>query len=146
MEIAEIKYVDRVEGQGGVTLKVPPDRLNQFRIAFVTIRVKKPAGKAITVAAADLTLHYNHGGSQEVAPCEGISTFSKNLDDERPLTIYRQSGPGWVKQTTSLRSTEATEVYFDALFHLIEPEIREVWLCVAQPTTERGFLTSGWQR
>jgi len=144
LEIAEIKFIDQVQGVDGNSLRVPTEQQDKFRLALVTIRIKKPAGKRLTVAAADFTLHYNHGSSQEVAPCEGISTFTRNLDDERGMKLFRGAGPGWVKQTTGLKATEASEIYMDAVFHLIEPEIREVWLCVAQPVTEKCFLTNGW--
>lgn len=144
MEIAEVKFVEAIQGQNGVVARVPQEKLDNFRIAVATIRVRKPAGKRLTLAAADLTLHYNHGNSHEVAPCEGISSFSRNADDERDIRINSPAGPGWIKQTTGVRATEATEVYFDAVFHLIERTICEMWLCVGQPTTERARITSGW--
>jgi len=146
MEIAEIRYVEEVRGVDGNVLRIAPEQRDRFRIALVTIRVTKPAGRRLTVAAADFTLHYNHGSAQEVAPCEGISSFSRELEGERNMKMPRMMGPGWIKQTTGLRATEATEVYFDAVFHLVEPEIREVWLCVAQPTRPQAFLTRGSMR
>jgi hypothetical protein len=144
MEIAEIKYVESVQGVDGNTLKMPAEQIDKFRLGVVTVRVEKPTGKRLAIAAADLTLHYNHGQSQEVSPCEGLSTFTRQPDEERPVKLFKGAGPGWIKQTTGLRATEASEIYFDAIFHLVEPDIREVWLCVGQPSTPKAFPTAGW--
>ena len=147
MEVAQIIFVDLVDGAGGTRLRVPDDQRDKFRIAVVTVRVKKPAGMRIEMAAADLTLHYYHGTEVEVAPCEGISAFATVLDIDRQVNLARMPGPGWVKMTTMPRSTQATEVYFDAVFDKVEPDTREVWLCVAQPTTLEPFLcpTPAWR-
>jgi hypothetical protein len=140
MEIKEINYLEQVEG-----LKVQADKRDKYRIALVTIQFTKPAGRAIEVAAADLTLHYTHGGEAEVAPCEGISSFNQTLSEDRAMKMFNQSGPGWIKQRTAVRATQATVVYMDAAFALIEPDISDVWLCVGQPVQIRTFKTPGWK-
>jgi hypothetical protein len=60
------------------------------------------------------------------------------------MKMFNTSGPGWVKQKTGVRSSQASVVYLDAVFHLIEPTISEVWLCVAQPSKPLPFKTKGW--
>ncbi len=144
MEIVEIRYVDSVPGVDGNSMRIPSEHSAKFRVAVVTVKVRKPIGKRLTLAAADLTLHYNHGASQEVAPCEGMSGFSRKIDDERGIKLFRGQGPGWIKQSTGIRLTDLSEVYFDAVFSLIEPQIREVWLYVAQPAMSKPFTTNGW--
>jgi len=145
LEIAEIKFVEFVSGEEGVSLRVSPEDRQKYRIGLVTIRVRKAPGKALTVAAADLTLHYRFGALDEVAPCEGISNFTRTIGEPREMRFFRGAGPGWVKQRTGSDVTAAREGYFDAVFHLIEPDIREVWLCVAQPTTASFYRTAGWR-
>lgn len=145
MEIVNIIFTDHVPGVTGNRMTVEGERLEKFRIAIVTVKVKKPAGKRLSVAAADLTLHYEAGSTLDVAPCEGLSTFSQVMDMDRPINLPSVAGPGWVKQTTGARCTQADEVYFDATFRGIEPEIGKVWLCVGQPTTTTPFISRGWK-
>jgi len=145
MEIVEIAYTDEVEGVDGNRMKLSEEKRKHFRLALVTVRVRKPAGMRLSVAAADFTIHYYHGGEPEVAPCEGISSFSQALDVDRPMKLPRTQGPGWVKQTTGARSTQAAEVYIDTVFAMVEPDTREVWICVGQPTTTQPFMSQGWK-
>lgn len=143
--IAGVLFVDEVQGVDGNRMKVPAKSADKFRYALVTIRIKKPAGAKLTIASADLTLHYYHGNEPEVAPCEGISTFSTSADSERPMKLPQMQGPGWLKQTTGARAAEATEVFVDAVFAMIEPEIKEVWVGISQPSTRAAFISKGWQ-
>jgi hypothetical protein len=136
-EIVDIKYVASASG-----VKIPADA--KYRLAVVTIRFEKPAGRGLGVAAADLTLHYRHGSGAEVAPCEGISSFSQALAEERVMRYSRQPGPGWVKQETGIQGTQAAVVYLDAVFHMIEPTISDVWICIGQPVSTTPFVTRGW--
>ena len=48
--------------------------MSKFRVALVTIKITKPSGRRISIAAADLTLHYYHG--------------TKTIGNETSLTIY----------------------------------------------------------
>jgi len=145
MSIAEIRYTTEIQGMDGNRMKMPQDKQDKFRYAVVAIRVRKPAGMRLSLAAADLTIHYYHGTAIEAAPCEGISTFSTTLDVDRPMKLPRMQGPGWTKMTTGARATQASEVYFDAVFAMVEPDTREVWLCVGQPTTTQPYISKGWK-
>ena len=52
-----------------------------------------------------------------------------------------------IKQTTGARNTRASVVYVDAIFGYVEPDSREMWICVAQPTTAQpAFVSPGWQQ
>jgi hypothetical protein len=143
-EIAAITFTDVVHGINGVRMKIPDAMKKKFRIALVTIRVRKPAGMRLTIPAAALTLHYYHGSDTECAPCEGISSFSRTLDMDRPVRMSKNPGPGFVKQTTGARSTQSTEVYFEAVFNFIERDIKRCWLCVGQPSASQAYVTQGW--
>jgi hypothetical protein len=146
MEIVDERFAAEVQGSNGVRLRVSPKHKDKFRTAIVTIKVTKPRGRRFRLAAADLTLHYHHGQNREVAPCEGISTFNRTRDEDRPIELSRTMGPGWVKKCTGPRSTQASVVYFDAVFHNVEHNIREAWLCVGQPTTRAAFRSGGWTK
>ncbi len=146
MEIVRIAFTDVVAGVDS-TKRLTPEAMEKYRFAVVTIRVNKPAGKALSVAAADLTLHYKHGDDQEVAPCEAISGFSTAEEVDRPVKFSKTPGPGWVKQSAGPKSCEAEELYFDAVFGLIEPDIREAWLCVARPANPKPYVVQeGWKK
>jgi hypothetical protein len=146
LEIAEIMFTDLVPGIGGRRMRLGDKGKDKFRFAVATIRVKKPAGMRLTIAAADLTIHYYHGTETEATCCEGISTFSRTLDVDRPMQLASKDGPGFVKQTTGARATQATEVFIDAAFGLFEPDTRECWLCLGQPRTTAPYLSKGWQK
>ena len=69
MEVTNIIFMDKLQGIGGRSLTIPDDKHDQWRLGVVTIKITKPAGSRLTLAAADLTLHYYHGDKTEVAPC-----------------------------------------------------------------------------
>ena len=144
MEIVEIFFTRKVAGVDGNHMEISDEKADQFRLGVVTIKVTKPAGMTLSIAAADLTLHYYHGNNTECAPCEGLSSFSSILEVDRPIKLPRMDGPGFTKQTTGVRSSGASVVYLDAVFGYLEPSISECWLCVGQPSTMGPFLSEGW--
>ena len=146
LEIKSIRFTDEVEGCDGTVASVSPQQRGRYRFGVATIRIRKPAGMKLTIAAADLTLHYYHGENSEVAPTEGISTYSKTEEGERFMKLSRPAGPGWIKQTTTARCTDATEVYIEAVFAMMEPNTRECWLAVGQPTTVAPYASLGYDR
>jgi hypothetical protein len=148
MEIADIFFTTEVQGAQGRAMKMKdPERLKKYRLALVTIKVTKPPRRKLKIAAADLSLHYSHGNGVEVAICEGISVFNRTRDEDRLVHFPRSAGPGFVKQTTGVRATQADVVYFDAVFQGMEPDTRDVWLCVGQPTSRKPFVcrTPAWK-
>jgi len=144
IEIAAIRYEVEVQGVDGNMMRLPDNRRNNFRYAIVTLRFRKPAGAKVVLAAADLTLHYCHGFEQDVTPCEGLSSFGTHLDEERMMKLPQMQGPGWLKQTTNARCTDASEAYVDCVFAMVEPDARECWICVAQPSASAPYITKGW--
>jgi hypothetical protein len=143
-EVVGIIFTDEVQGSSGNRMRLNEDQKAKMRIGVVSIKITKPAEQRLTLAAADVTLHYFHGENAEVSPCEGISAFSTNNDADRPMELSRTMGPGFVKQTTGARATAASEVYIDAVFGFIEPNTSEVWICLGQPGVKQGFKTKGW--
>ena len=145
VEIDSIIFMDQLE----VTrykYKISEEKLYKMRYALVCLKITKPTGKRLTLAAADLTLHYYNGEDTEVAPCSGLSTFGKYNDADRPYQLRQYSGPGFTKKTTGARSTQSGVVYIDALFQAMEPDTKECWICVAQPTTSQPYVcpTPAW--
>ncbi len=145
LEIVDILFVTEVAGDLGNRMAVPEERLNEFRIALVHVRVRKPPGAVFRLPAAALSLHYRtRSGFEEVAPCEGISQLVTSADADAPIRFPPFAGPGWVKQLTGPRASQADTVYFYAVFDLVEPDVSEVWLCISQPAQPQPFRTNGW--
>jgi hypothetical protein len=145
VQIDNIAYVEEVPGIDGNSMKLDDEQRPKFRVALVTLKITKPAGTKLTLAAADLTLHYINGGGSEVTVCEGLSIFSTAKDQDRPVKLPRQSGPGFVKQVTGPAATQASTVYVDAVFGFIEPDISDAWIAVGQPSTVAPYATTGWK-
>ena len=144
-ELVSLTFV-KVVTDGTRNMKVPDDKLGKYRLAVATIKVSKPAGTQLTLACADLTLHYYHAGETEVTPCEGMSSFTSALDADREITLSSTNGPGFLKKNTATRATEAAVVYVDALFGSMEPDTREAWIAVGQVADRnRPFISKGWQ-
>jgi hypothetical protein len=145
VEIDNVVFVDEVSGMDGNRMRMGPENKDKFRLAVVTLRITKPAGERVTLAAADLTLHYYHGNEVEAAACEGLSVFSTSRDVDRPVKMPPHRGPGFVKQTTGTASTQAATLYVDAIFGYVEPDVSDVWIAVAQPSTPAPHRSNGWR-
>jgi hypothetical protein len=143
VSVCSVVFSKRIDGIDGN--HIAPTEPDKYRVAFVTVRIDKPPGREVTVAACDLSLHYVHGSQPEATICEGMSVFSLGEDDERAMKLPQMSGPGFVKQTTGPKAAQAKTVYFDAVFAGIEPDIGDVWLCLAQPVSPTPVTTSGWK-
>jgi hypothetical protein len=146
VQIDSISYAEEVPGMDGNSMKLNDEQRAKYRAAVVTLKITKPAGAKLTLAAADLTLHYYNSEGPEVTVCEGLSFFSTAKDMDRPIKLPRQSGPGFVKQTTGPAATQATTLYVDAVFGLIESDISDAWIAVGQPTTAAPYATTGWKK
>jgi hypothetical protein len=140
--IVGVKYLTKVAADGGSMEESDADK---YRYAVVTFRIEKPAGKELTLAAADVTLHYERAdGSYDIAPCEGLGGFTVNKDEDRTIQMPNFSGPGWVKIKTGSATRTAATVYADAVFGKIEPSVSALWLGIAQPASSQ-FATKGWK-
>jgi hypothetical protein len=139
MEIVRMSFTNRIEGLLGQR-EFPDQPKEEYRFAVVTLKITKPAGASLSLAAADLTLHYYHGGEMEVAPCEGLSWFKSEAESDSPILMNPIPGPGFIKQTTSRTGTNGTVAYIDAVFGFMEPDTRECWICIGHPATTEPFV------
>lgn len=139
MEIVRMSFTDRVESLL-YEHQIPDLAAEQFRFAVVTVKITKPAGESLSLAAADLTLHYYHGRETEVAPCEGLSWFKSDSDAKVPILMNPIPGPGFIKQTTDSAGANGTVIYIDAVFGFMEPDTRECWLGIGHPATTEPFV------
>ena len=144
-EVIGVQFIDRIDGVKGNKIELKDEQKAKFRLALVTYKIRKPANKSLTLAAADVTLHYNHGDKTEVAPSEGLSFFSTTRDGERPMDLSQSMGPGFVKSTTTAKCIAATEIYADSVFCFMEPETRECWVCIGQPLSRKPVVTQGYK-
>lgn len=145
IEIVDVSFVDEVTGIDGNRMKMSEQHKDKFRIGVVTLKITKPPNERLTLAAADLTLHYFHGEEVEVAACEGLSVFSAARDSDRPIKMPPHRGPGFVKQTTGNLTTKSSVVYVDAIFGFIEPNISDMWIAIARPTSPAPYrVAAGW--
>jgi hypothetical protein len=138
VEIIRMSFTDHVESLLYLH-QIPDSAREEYRFAVVTLKITKPAGQGLSLAAADLTLHYYHGRETEVAPCEGLSWFKRDSDSQVPILMNPAPGPGFIKQTTSPEGTAGTIVYIDAVFGFMEPDTRECWICIGHPAATEPF-------
>lgn len=137
----KIYNVSFVRDYDGILRRFRASRPDRFRGAVVTLEISKPAGKRIALHVADLSLHYYRDQAEDydVAPCDGLSTFSVAPDVDRPMQFAR-----WLRQSTGASTTRASVVYIDAFFQNMEPGTNDMWLCIAQPATPR-YTSTGWR-
>jgi hypothetical protein len=138
VEIVRLSFTDHVESLLYLH-QIPDSAREEYRFAVVTLKITKPTGASLSLAAADLTLHYYHGHETEVAPCEGLSWFKRDSSSDVPILMNPVPGPGFIKQTTSPDGTAGTTVYIDAVFGFMEPDTRECWLCLGHPVATEPF-------
>lgn len=146
MEIASMSFTNRLEGPL-FRRQIPEAERQEYQFAVVTLKITKPAGASLSLAAADLTLHYYHGEETEVAPCEGLSWFKSDAGSDVPILMSLIPGPGFLKQTTEPALTNSTIVYIDAVFAYMEPDTSECWICLGHPATTEPFVcpTPAWK-
>lgn len=138
-EIVSAKLVREAKGTNR-DMKVKEGQCG-VRIAVLRIKITKPARKRLTLAGADLTLHYYVGNEPRVAACSGLSSFSSRKDTFPQMELSRVRGPGLMKRTTGVKSTRARVVYLGAVFGNVHRDafVRGAWVCIAQPTSARPF-------
>ncbi len=146
VEIVRMSFTDHVESLLYFH-QIPNAAREEYRFAVVTLKITKPAGRSLSLAAADLTLHYYHGRETEVAPCEGLSWFKGDSEADMPILMNPVPGPGFIKQTTSPEGTAGATVYIDAVFGFMEPDTRECWICLGHPAAGQPFTcpAPAWQ-
>jgi len=142
MSIQDAQFLETLQS-GSITMRqAEPDKL---RLALVTLRIEKPEGLAITLAAADVSLHYaRQNEDYDVAPCQALSNFTANRNEDRNLEVQTLAGPAWVKIKTGTATRKASTIYGDALFANIPKDVNRLWIVIGQPATP-GYPTRGWQ-
>jgi hypothetical protein len=142
VSIQDAQFVETLES-GSITMRqAEPDK---FRIAAVTLRIEKPEGLAITLPAADVSLHYaRQNDDYDVAPCQALSNFTVNRNEDRKLEVQTSAGPAWVKIRTGTATRQASAIYVDAVFATIQKDVNRLWIVIGQPATP-GYPTRGWE-
>lgn len=136
--IVEATFVNKLETADA---RFEETELDLYRGLVLTVQVKKAAGSELTLVAQDFPLHYRYGAKSDVARCEGLSTFSKQEDVDRTMSLY----PGGLgRSSTGLSTTKAGTIYVDMFFQFMEPDTSELYLFVAQPVGAT-FETTGWE-
>jgi hypothetical protein len=139
VEIARMSFPSSIESLLG-TARIPEQARGKYRFGVATLKVTKPAGESLTLAAADLTLHYYHGDDTTVVPCQGLSWFKGDANSDAPILVNPMLGPGFISQTTGPALANSTVIYIDAVFAYMESDTRECWICVGRPTTTEPYV------
>jgi hypothetical protein len=138
-QIVDATFVSRLEGTQGRFQETHPDL---YRGLIATVKITKQAGAELTLACQDIALHYRHGQQSDIAKCFGLSTYSLRQDEDRAMALYSQ---GWGRSSTGTATTRADTVYIDIFFQNMEPDTRDLYLFVAQPTGAH-FTAAGWKK
>ena len=120
-EIVDTMFCKEVIGENG-TYKVGDD--DKYRAIIVTLCITKPVKTPITIYASDLSLHYRYGDSFDVAPCYGLSNFSRDLEVDRSIRFSEKCR---AKKSTGTATLRSDKFYVDAVFAGMEPDTRELW-------------------
>ena len=144
LDLKKVKFtiVDTlfVSELSGIRKRFKEPKTDKYRGLVLTVKVQKPAGQAVRLIAQDFSLHYRYGSKSDVARCNGISTFSKSQDVDRPMKLIVNVG----SMTTGSSTTKATTFYTDLFFQNMEPDTRDLHLFLAQPIGA-SFTTKGWK-
>jgi len=145
-QLVNLRFAERVEGTNR-SLFINEDRANDYRLGIATVRIDKPAGTELTLACADVTLHYYHSGNtEEVAACQGMSGFSTVQNTDRPLDLRpADQGPGFLKKSTLEAATAASVVFVDVLFTGMESSTADAWIAIGRVDAPAPFHSDGWR-
>ena len=136
-KVVEVKYVTQLEG---VNARYKQDKPEMYRGLVLTLEVTKPAGEELKLYAQDFSPHYAYEGGFDIAPCQGISTFSTEKEADRPF-ILSTAGRGCA--STGTTTTRACKLYVDLFFDMMESSTRKLHLMLARPASP-AFETRGW--
>jgi hypothetical protein len=113
----------------------------QYHGLIVTVRVMKTAGEKLALTCQDINLHYRYSQESDVASCYGLSNFTTQQSEDRFMSLYSQ---GYGTSTTEQAATLSDTVYVDVFFQKMEPQTRDLYLFISQPTGAH-FTTPGWR-
>ena len=134
--IVGVRFADEVKSVDQ-KLIMPSGQREPLRFCIVTLRIEKPAGKRLALAAADLTAHYWHADEALVTPCIGLSHFSATPDADRPMQLVPFSGFAFIRSVTGASTTQSTALFVDAVFGYVPGDTRELWVCTARPVQDQ---------
>ena len=145
-ELVGLRFLERVEGSNR-SIFINEDNIGKYRMGVATIAITKPAGAELTIACADVTLHYYYDGdSSDVLPCIGLSTFSTVENTDREIELRPvNTGPGLLKKATRSASNASSAVFIDAVFTGLEPTTREAWIAIGNVDAPGPFIAEGWE-
>lgn len=136
-EIAAVSFVAEYPGANGAYVEKEPEG---YRAAVITLRLKKAAGASLTLHPADISLHYRHGGSYDVSPCKGMSSFGVKREAARPMRFFPS---GFGEMTADREAAAASTIYVDFFFMYMERDTAELSVLIAQPVG-LSAPTRGW--
>ncbi|MEE8580945.1 MAG: hypothetical protein V3T33_05075 [Myxococcota bacterium] len=137
IQLVDARFVTEYEGTDNRYEAGEPD---EYRAVVITLELTKQAGQKVVLSAPDLALHYYHGDSTDVLPCNGISGFSTERDTDRPMVLLER---GYGRSVTGVATAKAEKVYVDVFFDYLEPDTTDLYLLLAQPVGG-GYGTRGW--
>ena len=138
LQIVDATFVTKLDS---AKAKFEESKPNQYHGLIVTVRVTKTAGEQLTLTCQDINLHYRFGKESDIARCYGLSSYTTQQFEDRIMSLYSQ---GWGKATTGLAATRSDTVYIDVFFQNMEPQTRDLYLFISQPTGAH-FTTAGWR-
>ena len=138
LQIVDATFVTKLDS---AKAKFEESKPLQYHGLIVTVRVTKTAGEQLTLTCQDINLHYRYGQESDIARCYGLSSYTTQQFEDRAMALYSQ---GWGKATTGLAATRSDTVYVDVFFQNIEPQTRDLYLFISQPTGAH-FTTPGWK-
>jgi len=139
IEVLKTRFVRELTAANASYRQPRPDK---FRGLLLTVRIRKPRGRALTLYTQDFSVHYTYAGAKfDVAPCQGISAFSTRRSADRPLRLSAQCR---LSSSTGAAAMRADTVYVDLFFDFFERDTSELHLLVGRPVGA-PLKTSGWK-
>ena len=138
LQIVDATFVTKLDS---AKAKFEESKPNQYHGLIVTVRVTKTPEEPLTLTCQDINLHYRFGQESDVASCYGLSNYTTQQFKDRFMSLYSQ---GYGKSTTGQAATRSGTVYVDVFFQKMEPQTRELYLFLSQPTGAH-FTTPGWR-
>ena len=137
-EIVSVRLSDEIQG---TKLVMPPrQQQERLKLCLVTLRITKPAGQRLTLAAADLTAHFWRRDEPQVTSCVGLSPFSIEKDAFRPMQFVVPTEVFFVRASTGVSTTQAAEVFVDAVFPFVPADAGQLWVCLSQPICKQPYV------
>jgi len=139
IEVVGTRFVKELTAANASYRQPRPDK---FRGLLLTVRIRKPRGRALILYTQDFSVHYTYAGTKfDVAPCQGISAFSTRRTANRPLRLSAQCR---LSSSTDAAAMRADTVYVDLFFDFFERDTSELHLVVGRPVGA-PLKTSGWK-